>query len=102
MGGLDFRRESAILAGPVAKTKHSRMENPIPADQPVQRLKAKDIIEGGVLPLTKVQFFGRAGTRELENLDSGIFFIFAWWSGPSHIALDRLAKAILKADPGGV
>jgi hypothetical protein len=51
--------------------------------------------------MTQVQFFGRAGSRELEELDTGVFFILAWWSGPAHIALDHLAKAILIADPGG-
>jgi len=70
-------------------------------DQPVERLKPKDIIEGRALLKSKVQFLDRAGVRDLDQLDTGIFFILAWWSGPAHIALDRLAKAILKADPGG-
>ena len=71
------------------------------ADWPIQRLKAKDIIEGRVLPLSKIKYFAHAGSRELEELDTGVFFIFAWWSGPAHIALDHLAKAILAADPEG-
>lgn len=71
------------------------------ADQPVQRLKPKEIIEGRVLQKTKVSFFDRAGVRELEELDTGIFFILAWWSSPAYVALDHLAKAILTTDPGG-
>jgi hypothetical protein len=74
----------------------------MPADQPVQRLKAKEIIEGRVLVRTQLHFLGRARIRDLENLHTGIFFIFAWWSAPSHIALDHLAKAILMADPAGM
>jgi len=70
-------------------------------DQPIQRLKPKDIIEGRALPQTRVRFFERAGVRELEDLDTGIFFILAWWSAPAFIALDHLAKAILRADAGG-
>ncbi len=73
----------------------------MPTDQPIQRFKPKDIIEGRILPRTKVRYFEHAGVRELEAVDTGVVFILAWWSGPAHIALDHLAKAILTADPGG-
>lgn len=65
------------------------------------RLQPKDIIEGRVLPRTKLRFLERAGVQELERLDTGVLFILAWWSGPAYIALDHLAKAILRADPNG-
>ncbi len=65
------------------------------------RLKPKDIIEGRVLPRTKLRFFEHAGVQELEGLDTGVLFILAWWSAPAYIALDHLAKAILMADPDG-
>src|SRR6186997_2546358 len=64
MGALDSRRESSYSNRPVANQTLRQMENPIPGDQPVQRLKAEDIIEGRVLP--RIQFFARAGTPELE------------------------------------
>jgi hypothetical protein len=73
----------------------------MPTDQPIQRFKPKDIIEGRILPRTRIRYFDHAGVRELETLDTGVFFILAWWSGPAFIALDHLTKAILSADPAG-
>jgi hypothetical protein len=70
-------------------------------DRPIQRLKATDIIEGRVLQHTKIRFLKHAGVQDLEEFDTGVFFILAWWSGPAHVGLDHLARAILKTDPDG-
>jgi len=37
----------------------------------------------------------------MEEFDTGVLFILAWWSAAAHVTLSQLAKAILKADPGG-
>ena len=53
------------------------------------------------MPETKVRYLARADLRDLENLDTGVLFILAWWSGPALVALDHLAKAFLRAKAGG-
>ncbi len=48
----------------------------------------------------RVEYVTEATDSDIENIDSGVFFVMAFWSGPARQAFLRLCATIDELDPG--
>jgi len=60
----------------------------------------KWLAEKSGLPESRFRFYAEADEAALATISRGILFLFAYWSGPAHMAFERLSRIVGDVDPG--
>lgn len=59
------------------------------------------LAEESGLPETRFRFYPEADELVLGTISRGVLFLFAYWSGPAHMAFKRLSQVVGNLDPNG-
>ena len=59
----------------------------------------KWLAEKSGLPEARFRFYSQADELVVASMSRGILFLFAFWSGASHVVFKRLTKTVGELDP---
>lgn len=59
----------------------------------------KWLAEKSGLPECRFRFCETADESVFASITRGVLFLFAFWSGPAHVAFERLTQTVARLDP---
>jgi hypothetical protein len=54
------------------------------------------------VPIGRIRYFSDSDTSLIRQINRGVLFVMAFWSGPSVLAFQQLTEIINRLDPDGV